>query len=52
MAKEGFTFTKAEVKKFKAKEAKATPAQQKAASEALVKANSAANGGVPKKKKA
>ena len=51
MAKDGFTFTKAEVKKFKAKEAKATPEQKKAASEALVKANSEANR-IHKKKKA
>lgn len=44
MAKEkSFTFTKTEIAKFKAKEATMTPAQRRAASKALVEANSAAN---------
>lgn len=44
MAKaKSFTFTKAEIEKFKAKEAKMTPEQKRAASKAQVLANSAAN---------
>lgn len=38
-----FVFTKAEIKKFKSKEAKMTPAQKRAANKALVEANTAAN---------
>lgn len=45
-----FTFTKSEIAKFKAKEAKMTPAQRKAASKALVEANTQANK-LPKKRK-
>ena len=55
MANGTFTFTKEEVAKFKAKEAKMTPAQRRAASKALVEANSAANKALSnsrKKKKA
>ena len=43
------TFTKADLDKYKAREAKMTPAQKKAVSKALVEANSAAN--TPRKKK-
>lgn len=45
----GYTFTKAELARIKSSESKMTAAQKRAASEALVKANSAAN--TPKKKK-
>lgn len=38
-----FTFTKSELAKVKSKEARMTPAQRRAASKALVEANSAAN---------
>ena len=40
---EGFTFTKEVIEKFKAKEAKMTPEERRAASKALVEANTAAN---------
>lgn len=52
MAK-GFTFTKAEIAKYKEKEAKMTPVQRRAASKALVEANTAANKALstPRKKK-
>lgn len=43
-----FTFTKSEIAKAKAKEARMTPAQRRAASKALVEANTAAN--KPRKK--
>ena len=38
-----FVFTKAEIKKFKSKEAKMTQAQKRAANKGLVEANTAAN---------
>lgn len=47
--KKSFTFTKADLAKIKAKEAKMTPAQRRAASKALVESNSAAN--TPKNKR-
>ena len=45
-----YTFTKAELAKIKAKDAKMTPAQKRATSKAIVTANSAAN--TPKQRKA
>ena len=44
-----YTFTKADLARLKASEAKMTPNQKRAVSEALVKSNSAAN--TPKTKK-
>lgn len=44
-----FTFTKTELAKVKAREAQMTPTQRRAASKALVEANSAAN--TPRKRK-
>ena len=38
-----FTFTKSEVAKFKAKEAKQTPAQRRASNKAYVESNNRAN---------
>lgn len=50
MAKaKSYVLTKADVEKFKAKEAKMTPAQRRAASKDLVEANTAANS--PRKKR-
>lgn len=45
-----YVLTKSEIAKFKAKEAKMTPAQRRAASKAMVEANTAANK-LPKKRK-
>ena len=47
-----YEFTKEELAKIKAKDAKMTPAQRRALSKALVEANSAANNIGRKKKKA
>lgn len=49
MAK-GFTFTKAEIAKARAKEAKMTPAQRRASSKNYVIANTKANGAKKKGK--
>lgn len=46
------TFTKADLARIKEKEAKMTPTQRRAASKALVEANTAANNAPKRKKKA
>ena len=46
----GYTITKADAARIKAKDAKMTPAQRRATSKALVEANTAANRMKPKGK--
>lgn len=53
MAKaKGYTITKADAARIRAKDAKMTPEQRRAASQALVEANSSANKMPAKKRKA